>query len=296
MRFQQALKQLMIRLMKDDKTEYNDLFFHQRTEDEAQKHFKYRKPPIRNVQKQAASGNGRTRWVYLTSDGILQSINSPILIEQQGTDGTGATTIIHLARLGDNIADDAFTTISLEVFNSTVMALMKDDSASTQGFNRLDGRVAGLVKIDQSPVTSRELNWESDVHPNAPVSVCLVKIFPVPPGYESCNGHNIRTPLPDDTDTKTIWPPMRDWIHSTRHLYVHMDGNFLHAHTGIVAPSNFDDPRTTGTTKGVFYNDKQAMGTNLSSTTFTEAQSIPATHSLVKDNFALMEEQIKQAL
>ena len=75
-----------------------------------------------------------------------------------------------------------------------------------------------------------------------------------------------------------------------------MDGHSLHAHTGIVAPSNFDNPGTAGTTKGVFYNDKQAMETNISSTIFTEAQSIPATHSLVKDNFALMEEQIKQAL
>lgn len=181
-RFEAALQGLMLQLSTAKKTAYGDLLIHPRTEDEARKHFKHRNPLVCNVQKQVALSNGRTRWVYLTLEGVLQSINSPILIEQQATDGSSAVTLIHLARLGDNISDNAFTTIPAEAFNKTIMALMKDGAANIEGFNRLDGQVAALVKVDQSAATIRDLHWESNIAPNAPVLVCLDKIFPVLPG------------------------------------------------------------------------------------------------------------------
>lgn len=89
---------------------------------------------------------------------------------------------------------------------------------------------------------------------------------------------------------------MRDWFHSFQHLYEHMEGKSFNANTGTLAASNFDDPGTDDKPKGEFYTDKQEMGTNLSPTTFTVATPLSATHSLVKDNFSQMEDQIKQAI
>ena len=178
---------------------------HKRTEDTARKYMKHRKPAQRNVNKQVASSNGSIRWVFVTDDGILQSFNSPIVVEDPSDGGNPVV----LARMGDSIAGDAFISMPLEMFDGVTIGLMKDGQADEVGINRLDGGVLRLVKANADLVSLAELNWESSTFPNAPVAVPLDNVFPVPPTYQSCNGHNVREALPDDTDTKKIWPPFR---------------------------------------------------------------------------------------
>lgn len=82
------------------------------------------------------------------------------------------------------------------------MNLLKNGLANEAGINQLDSQVTALVKSNADLVTNSNLHWGFAVSPNAPVGVCLDTIRPVPLGYNSCNGHNVRNTLPDDTDIK----------------------------------------------------------------------------------------------
>ena len=292
--FEKALQGMLAQLFAAGKGTYDAFEVpHKRTEETARKYMKHRKPAQRNVTKKVASSNGSIRWVFVSDDGILQSINSPIVVEDSSDGGN----LVVLARMGDSIAGDAFVSMPLEMFDGVTMALMKDGQANEVGINKLDGAVLALVKTNADLVSLGELNWESSTFPNAPVAVPLDNVFPVPPTYQSCNGHDIRDALPDDTDTKKIWKPFRVWLESIRHQYENMDGYSLHvdAHNGAIAPANFTDPGS-GQPKGEFFDDKQEIGANLQQTIFTIVQPIASTDPIVQENLSDMKEQIKRAI
>ena len=150
MRFNKALEGLVAQLFAANKGSYNAFeASHKRTEDAARKHMKNRDPVARNRNKQVAASNSSIRWVFVKEDGTLQSINSPLVVEDPDDGGN----LVVLARVGDSIAGDAFVSMPLAMFDAVTMSLMKDGQANESGINRLDGQVAALVKANADLVS-----------------------------------------------------------------------------------------------------------------------------------------------
>lgn len=125
-----ALRGLIAKLYAADKTNYNH-FKHtpKRSEDTTRTHMKHCFLCTHNVHKQVDFTDNTLRWVFVKEDGILQSFNSSIVVK----DPANENFLVALVRLGDNIAGDVLVLILLEMFNGTVMSLMKGDFANKAG-------------------------------------------------------------------------------------------------------------------------------------------------------------------
>ena len=225
----ETLKHWFAVMLQADKPYYSS-FVHKNAslEKTALVHEKYHAPNQRCTRFQdATSAHPEYRYVHVKSNGKICSLAAGIKFDDNTTEPPTRTL---LARYGDDIAGNSFARVVAEAMEDVVIGLMPDEDATKLEIKKCSAQIGNLASTDlNKPICSMaDLGWDEAVYGKGPVGVALGKFLVVPPTYDVLVGHDIREPVPDDTETKKIWPAQRAWMNSMRHLFTYNKGRSLH--------------------------------------------------------------------
>jgi len=202
-----------------------------------------------------------------------------------------------IARAGDEIGGTSYAKVKATEFSQVVLTLVSEEKANAMGAYKCKAHVGNLHDDGNNIIPFADMNWSGTAHGEAPVAIVVDKFYPVPPGYNACTGHRIRTPLPADTPASSIHPSMRVWADGVRYLLENTQGRSFHMgdFNGPIADTNFhtnEDP----TPDGQFAEDMAEISPYLADTCIAPLKVVLSSQAAVQDNYDAINDHIVASL
>jgi len=180
----------------------------------------FRRISDRDRAKLNVLADSRYRFIYVNSDGRVQVLHCPVMTTDTNVDPPEMCIV---ARRGDNVGGSEYITFPAEEFSRYVLGICSEEVVRNAKMWACDIPPTNLVMhgddADQDDdetdnegperATVTDLGWVE----GSTIRLATVEmVCPVPPGCWACDGHDLRVPLPEDTQDRIIHPTTRAFV------------------------------------------------------------------------------------
>ena len=156
-----------------------------------------------------------------------------------------------VALMGDSPTSSTVIELEDHAFIATAAVLLTPDQATALDITPAVLTVTDLNKEHgkQSPPTATSLHWETDDLAACKIAF-LPKMLAIPPTFDIREGHDLLSPLPEDTDDAASYKYHDPWRSTMAFTYKTVNGKSLQSDHPCFDAKEFND--TTGTGYKVF--------------------------------------------